>query len=198
MAKRHAAAHGESQEKMHDFTKLALRPQILEAVAAAVAVGTKQPVILDLVDDYTGEQTQAAYYPADREVGEWFLQLLEYTARHQDNGLHYAMTALVENELCQPDAGPMDVESLFRGLYGDKLTKPSDVGQFLNVMGADEDLDDDEPGFVHRTSMATFLYHQVAYTKSDASHSSDSDSSDESSSSGSESSSSSSGSSDDF
>lgn len=171
--------------KEPDFTVLAQRRQICEAVAAAVRLGTDQPIILNVMNEETGEVSPYAYYPAGREVGEWLLQYLEHTAEAQKCQKHYAITALIENETLRPDVPPMDAEAIFKGLFGDLIKTTADLGQFMVLLSAGEDTCGD-PKLVLVTSLNTFLYQQTCYTnRGTASHSS-SESSGSSSSSSSE------------
>jgi len=164
-----------------DFTVLAQRRQICEAVAAAIRLGTDQPVILNVMNEETGEVSPYAYYPASREVGEWLLQYLEHTAEAQKCQKHYAITALIENETLRPDVPPMDAEAIFKGLFGDLIKTTTDLGQFLVLLSAGEDACGDAR-MVVVTSLNTFLYQQTCYTNRDPASNSSSESSGSSSS----------------
>jgi hypothetical protein len=170
MSKRSATSELEKKKKKKkkktQKKQAPLERHICEAVAAAVALGTRQPIILDLTNELTGEVSSFAYYPPSREVGEWYLKQLDETARAQANTEHYALTAVIDS-----DMEPTDVEALFKGQLDDAIKKQSDVGQFLQLLSAEEEVDD-TPSQVSVLSLATFLYHQTCYCDTGSSSSS--------------------------
>lgn len=129
-----------------------------EAVTAALQPGSKQPVILDVIE---GDRSEGiAYWPKSYELGVWLLQALAHL-KLTDIATHREFVASLAGCLDAPD-----VETVFQGYCNNAINCPQDLGRFCGVIDLDEEAEmvpEEAEHFVTRASLSTHLYHQQCY-----------------------------------
>ncbi len=127
-----------------------------EAVDAALAPESRQPIMLDVLEG--GDSESIAFWPKSRALGVWLLQALALL-KQQNIDVHCEFVAALTACLDE-----LDCEAVFQG-YCDNLVRcPADLGRFCGVLELDEnDMEPSDEHFVTRASLDFALYHQQCY-----------------------------------
>lgn len=145
-----------------DFTIIdkGVKRQMKEAVSAALVKESVQPILLEIKNWDTDDET-LAYWPASQEVGEWLLQAL-LASKESENIYEHPFLAEVLGSLCGSD-----YTDTYKGYFEDRIKCEADLGKFELVLFTSIERKTHEDGgrpSVKRTSLSPWLYIQSCYT----------------------------------
>ena len=148
--------------KKIDFTIIekGIQRQMKEAVSAALNKDSIQPILLEIKNLDTEDET-LAYWPASQEVGEWLLQAL-LASKESGNLYEHPFLAEVLGSLCESDYG-----ETYKGYFDDRIKCEADLGKFNIVLFSSLERKTYEDGgrpSVKRTDLSPWLYIQYCYT----------------------------------